>query len=142
MNKREYKVQKPERKAAYEPPEQSGGGQIFDSIFLLILIYLVLLTPIALGLTAGNTETKVPETVSWETLGQNEVMRAQWEKLGMGPKEAAEYICTRFVYEIKPWSLVFTGIVIIGYFFLVLRLSDREYREVIDEHYEKRENDK
>jgi hypothetical protein len=28
-----------------------------------------------------------------------------------------------------------TIIVIVGYFFLLLRLSDREYREVIDERF-------
>jgi hypothetical protein len=136
MAKKEYKVQTPSGKSIYEPPEQSGVGQIFDSIFLLIIIYLVLLTPLALGLTAGNTEKKLPETITWETLGQNQAMQAQWTKLGMGPKEAAEYICTRFVYTVNPGSLIFTGIVIVGYFFLVLRLSDREYREVINEHFD------
>jgi hypothetical protein len=136
MAKKEYKVQTPKEGTIYEPPEQSGGGQIFDSIFLLIIIYLVLLTPLALGLTAGNTKTELPQTITWETLGQNQVMQAQWTKLGMGPKEAAEYICTKFVYEVKAPSLIFTGIVIIGYFFLVLRLSDREYREVINEHFD------
>jgi len=136
MAKKEYKVQASGEKTIYEPPEQSGAGQIFDSIFLLIIIYLVLLFPLALGLTAGNTKTELPQTITWETLGQNQVMQAQWKQLGLGPKEAAEYICTRFVYEVTPVSLIFTGIVIIGYFFLVLRLSDREYREVVNEHFD------
>jgi len=97
MAKKEYKVQASGEKTIYEPPEQSGAGQIFDSIFLLIIIYLVLLFPLALGLTAGNTKTELPQTITWETLGQNQVMQAQWKQLGLGPKEAAEYICTRFV---------------------------------------------
>ena len=48
--KKEYQAPPPKEKQMYEPPEQSGAGQIFDSIFLLIIIYLVLLTPLALGL--------------------------------------------------------------------------------------------
>ncbi|MBW1819471.1 MAG: hypothetical protein JRJ60_20210, partial [Deltaproteobacteria bacterium] len=97
---------------------------------------LVLLTPLALGLTAGNTVTELPETITWETLEQNEVMQAQWTALGIGPEGAAEYICTKYIYEINPLTLIFTAIVIIGYFFLVLRLSDKEYREVINEHFD------
>lgn len=136
MSNREYKTQASGKKADYEPLEQGTAGQIFDSIFCLILIYLVLLAPLALGLTAGETTTELPATITWETLGQNEVMQAQWERLKITPEKAAEYICTKFVYKINPWSLIFTGLVIIGYFVLVLRLSDREYREVINEHFD------
>jgi hypothetical protein len=133
---KEYEAPKGKEKTYYEPPTQSAQGQIFDSIFLLILIYLVLLTPLALGLTAGVTTTEIPENLSWEALGQNEVMQKQWANLGISVEEAAEYICTKFDYTINPISLIFTGIVIIGYFVLVLRLSDKEYREVIDEHFD------
>ena len=120
----------------YEPPKQSTAGQIFDSIFLLIIIYCVLLLPLVLGLTAGVTTTNIPETVTWETLEQNEVMQAQWEKIGIGPKEAAEYILTRFDYTINPISLLFTAVVVVGYFVIVLRFSDREYRDVINEKFD------
>jgi hypothetical protein len=136
MEKQEYQPPKPKEKTIYKPPVQAARGQIFDSIFLLIMIYLVLLLPLALGLTAGKTETKLPETLTWESLGQNEVMQSQWEKLGLSIEEAAEYIGTRFDYTINPWALIVTGIVIIGYFVLVLRLSDREYREVINEKFD------
>jgi hypothetical protein len=136
MEKKEYQPPKPKEKKIYKPPIQTARGQIFDSIFLLILIYLVLLAPLALGLTAGKTETQLPENLTWEALGQNEVMQGQWEKLGLSIEEAAEYIGTRFDYTINPWALIVTGIVIIGYFFLVLRLSDREYREVINEKFD------
>ncbi len=123
-------------KQHYVPPKQGAAGQIFDSVFLLILIYLVLLSPLLLGLTAGSTVTKLPETITWETLGQNEVMQAQWEALDKTPEEAAEYICTRYVYEINPVSLVFTAVVIIGYFLIVLRFSNKEYKEVISEKFD------
>ena len=123
-------------KKHYEPPVQGAGGQIFDSIFLLIIIYCVLLLPLVLGLTAGVTTTEIPDVVSWEILGQNEVMVTQWEKLGHTPQTAAEYILTKFEYDINPMSLIFTAIVIIGYFFIVLRFSDKEYKEVISEKFD------
>ena len=123
-------------KKYYEPPKQSGQGQVFDSVFLLIIIYAVLLVPLVLGLTAGNTVTKAPETISWETLGQNPVMQKQWEKLGMTADKAAEYITARFDYSINPIALLITAVVIIGYFVLMLRLSDKEYKDVIQEKFD------
>ncbi len=136
MEKNESKGPQKKARQYYEPPKQSTAGQVFDSIFLLIIIYCVLLLPILLGLTAGVTKTEIPETVTWETLEQNEVMQAQWAKIGIGPKEAAEYILTKFDYTINPISLLFTAIVIVGYFLIVLIFSDREYKEVISEKFD------
>jgi hypothetical protein len=136
MEKNESKGPQKKEKQYYEPPEQSTAGQIFDSIFLLIIIYCVLLLPLVLGLTVGVTTTEIPETVTWETLEQNEVMQAQWAKIGIGPKEAAEYILTKFDYTINPLSLIFTAIVVVGYFVIVLRFSDREYKDVISEKFD------
>ena len=119
----------------YVPPEQTAVGQIIDSVILLALIYLVLLGPIILGLTAGNTITVMPEVVTWESLGQNPTMVAQWEKLGFNMEEAAEIISQRFDYTIEPIPLVLTALVIFGYFFIMLKMSDKEYREVIEEKF-------
>jgi hypothetical protein len=119
----------------YRPPEQSKAGQIFDSVFLLALVYVVLFAPLVLGLTGGGTTTKTVEQPTWEALGQNETMAAQWEKLGYTPETAAEIITTRFDYSINPLALIITALVIFGYFFFVIRFSDREYREVIDERF-------
>lgn len=119
----------------YKPPEQGKGGQIFDSIFLLALVYVVLFAPLVLGLTGGGTTTKKVEQPTWEALQQNEQMAAQWEKLGYTPETAAELITTRFDYSINPWALLITALVIFGYFFFVVRFSDREYRQVIDERF-------
>ena len=136
MEKNESEGPQKKERQFYEPPAQSTGGQIFDSVFLLIIIYCVLLLPLVLGLTAGVTTTEIPETVTWETLEQNEVMQAQWAKIGIGPKEAAEYILTKFDYTINPLSLIFTAIVVVGYFVIVLRFSDREYKDVISEKFD------
>lgn len=120
----------------YEPPKQSGAGQFFDAVFLLLLVYATLFTPLILGLTGGATVTVAPETITWETLGQNETMQAQWEKLGYTAESAAELITTRFDYSINPLTLILTAAVIIGYFVFMVRVSEKEYREVIRERFE------
>ena len=123
-------------KKQYEPPEQTAGGQIFDSVILLILIYVVLLLPIVFGLTAGNTVTQMPETVTWESLGQNPTMVAQWEKLGFTMEEAAEIISERFDYSFTAGPLILTAVVVVGYFVMLLIMSDKEYKDVISEKFD------
>ena len=120
----------------YIPPVQSNIGQIFDSIFLLALVYIALFIPLVLGLTGAGGTDNVPKTINWETLGQNAVMQAQWEKLGYTPKTAAEMITHRFDYTIDPLMLIVTGLVILGYFIFMIKVSDKEYREVIREKFD------
>lgn len=134
----------------YDPPSQSGMGQLFDSIFLMALVYAALFLPIILGLTGGETMQVLPEGVTrteaadgavawsgltWEALGQNETMQAQWEKLGYDIESAADLITTRFNYEIRwiPFLLTIAGV--IGYFVFMVRMSEKEYREVIAEKF-------
>ena len=123
-------------KPRYEPPKQSGAGQFFDSAFLLVLVYVALFTPLILGLTGAGSTNVMPETVNWETLEQNEVMQGQWEKLGYTPDTAAEIITTKFDYSIDPLMLLLTAAVIIGYFVFLVRVSDKEYRDVIAEKFD------
>lgn len=134
----------------YDPPRQSGLGQFIDSAFLMALVYIALLMPILLGLTGGETRTVLPDGVarteaadgtvtweglSWEALDQNPTMQAQWEKLGYDLESAAELITTRFDYEIRPFALLITAAVIIGYFVFLVVMSEKEYREVIAEKF-------
>lgn len=123
--------------ARYEPPKQSGGGQLFDSLFILVLVYASLMLPLIVDIggedTAAEAAAAAPQT--WEELGQNEVMAGQWEKLGYTPESAAEIITSRFDYTIDPLWLAITAAVIIGYFVMMLRLSDKEYREVLNEKF-------
>lgn len=125
---------------AYKPPEQGKLGQAFDSIFLLALVYIVLFTPLVLGLTGGGHTVQEVDEMSWEALGQNETMAGQWEKLGFTPESAAELITTRFDYSINPIALVITALVIIGYFVFLVKFSDREYRDVIAERFENQDD--
>ncbi len=121
----------------YKPPKQSGMGQLFDSVFLLICVYVSLLLPIVVDFGGDGGEEAAGEAAShtWESLGQNATMQAQWEKLGMDANQAAEIITNRFDYTIEPVSLALTAAVIIGYFVFLLKVSDNEYRDVLDEKF-------
>lgn len=139
----------------YNPPKQSTSGQVVDVITVLGLVFLALFLPLWLeiavpsrveklpdGVTyavetaADGTESKVWTGLTWESLGQNEVMRQQWEKLGYTPESAADIITMPFQYDIDYLGILITAIVIIGYYVYVLRVSDKEYREVIREKFD------
>ncbi|MBU0604349.1 MAG: hypothetical protein KKD25_18330 [Gammaproteobacteria bacterium] len=118
----------------YQPPVQKGFGQFIDSMVLLVLVYLSLLAPLVLGGTASEAEADIADTAAtWQALEQNETMQAQWEKLGYTPETAEPIVTKKFHYEVEPVSLGITVAVIVAYFFFMLKVSDREYREVINE---------
>lgn len=129
----------------YEPPRQSGVGQLIDSILLMVFVFGSLMLSLFyenilsfIGLGGGDAETAAAAgQVTWESLGQNDVMQAQWEKLGYGVEDAAALINDRFDYTIDPLALIVTAIVIIGYFVFLFRASDKEYREVLREKFDK-----
>jgi hypothetical protein len=120
----------------YRPPVQSKLGQVVDVIVLLVLTFSALYLPLYLGL-AGRTASPNPqENPSWESLGQNETMVERWNQLGYAdPASAQDIITSRFDYSFSALSLIVMIIVVVGYFVLMFRLSDREYREVIAEKF-------
>ncbi|MBK9079797.1 MAG: hypothetical protein WBP38_06285 [Hyphomicrobium sp.] len=123
----------------YEPPKQSVAGQLFDSIFLLILVFVALFAPLEMGLAGGGkTELAVADKTTWVGLGQNAVQQAQWEKLGMTPETAAGIITSRFDYSFDVTALIITLVVVVGYFLLLFRFSKIEYRDVIEERFGKK----
>jgi len=120
----------------YVPPKQSGWGQALDCIFVLALVYVCLLLPLLMG--GGASTYTVPgaqDNPTWESLHQNPTMVQQWNKLDMGPKEAGELINTRFDYDFNWLALIVTAAVIIGYFVILLIMSKKEYRDVINEAF-------
>ena len=127
-------------KQNYTPPNQGMFGQIFDSILILVLVYASLMLPLLMKEKAAPSAepAAAAEVVvnTWESLGQNEVMQAQWVKLGFDPDKAAAIINHRFDYTIDPMMLIITIIVVVGYFAVVLKVSDKEYREVIAEKFD------
>jgi hypothetical protein len=124
----------------YEPPKQKGIGQFVDSVFLLVLVYLSLLAPLLLAGKPAHQPPPAQEQAqaaapTWENLQQNEVQAAQWQKLGYTPETAKPIIEDRFDYTIKPFDLILTIVVILGYFLFLFRWSNREYKEVIAERF-------
>jgi hypothetical protein len=132
---------------AYNPPKQSGIGQIIDSVIILVLLFICLLVPFLWKkhLAAVATEAPAAEAAvvaaepTWEDLKQTPVQAQQWEKLGKKPADAKGLIETQFDFDadLRSWKLPVTVVVIVAYFFFLLRISDREYREVIDEKFGK-----
>ena len=118
--------------AKYIPPVQSKIGQLIDVIVLLILAVGALYIPLWMGL-AGSSKVPVPmENPTWEALGQNPTMVEQWNKLGFADAaSAADMITARFDYSFSWASLIVMVVVILGYFLLMMRFSESEYREVI-----------
>jgi len=123
----------------YEPPVQSSAGQMFDSLVVLVLVYASLLAPLLFKAAAEPPKTDDKAVPTWESLNQTPAMVEQWEKLGVKVEAAAPMITNRFDYTIKPISLLLTFIVIVGYFVFVLRVSEKEYREVIRERFDSSE---
>jgi hypothetical protein len=135
----------------YVPPKQSVAGQLFDVAFLLALVFGALFLPIWLGIAVPSRVEKLPEGVTykmaadgktkewsgltWEKLGQNKTMQAQWEKLGYTVESAADIITQPFDYDIDAVGVLITGGVIVGYFLFLLLMSGREYRQVIAEKF-------
>jgi predicted PurR-regulated permease PerM len=135
----------------YIPPKQSIAGQLFDVAFLLTLVFCALFLPIWLGIAVPSRVEKLPEGVSyttkadntkvwkgltWEKLGQNPTMQAQWVKLGYTKESAADIITQPFDYTIDVGGVAITGIVILGYFLFMLFISRREYKQVIAEKFD------
>ena len=121
---------------AYKPPKQSLAGQIVDVAVLLVLTVGALYLPLYMGL-AGAAKTPVPiENPTWEALGQNEAEQSQWAALGFPDAASANDIITaRFDYTFSWVALIVMVVAVVGYFILVVRLSDKEYREVIQERF-------
>ncbi|HEY4164468.1 MAG TPA: hypothetical protein VGM59_15485 [Dongiaceae bacterium] len=140
----------------YIPPQQSRGGQIFDVVLLLALVFLALFLPLWLQIAVPSRVEKLPAGVTyttatdatsgattktwtgltWEALGQNPTMQQQWEKLGYTAESAADIITQPFEYDIDYWGILVTAAVILSYYVFILWASKKEYREVIREKFE------
>jgi predicted PurR-regulated permease PerM len=122
-------------KAHYVPKIQSGLGQFIDCILVLVLVYASLYAPLFMqGKDVGSTQTSAQKP-SWQSLKQNNYEAGQWQKLGYTPEQAQPIIESKFEYSISWPVLGLTALVIIGYYFFMLKVSDKEYREVIREKF-------
>lgn len=127
-------------KKNYTPPNQGMFGQIFDTILVLVLVYASLMVPLLFKAAAKAEDAAAVAAAavkaSWESLGQNAIQQAQWIKLGYDPEKAATLINSRFDYTIDPMMLIITIAVVGGYFLFMLKVSDKQYREVIAEKFD------
>ena len=123
----------------YQPPTQSRVGQIVDVVVLLVLSIGALYLPLYLNLAGRAASPHPQDAPTWDSLGQNPSMVERWNALGFAdPASAQDIITSRFDYSFNPLSLVAMVVVVLGYFVMLLRLSEREYRDVIAEKFEER----
>ena len=68
-------------------------------------------------------------------MGQTPAQAAKYEALGYSPESAHDLILARFDYSFSVGALLLMIAVIAVYYFLILRYSELEYREVISEKF-------
>ncbi len=122
--------------AHYQPPTQGKASQLFDVIVLVILTVGALFVPLWMGMAgAAKTVAEPVSDATWEALGQNAAQAAKYEALGYTPETAHDLILARFDYSFSVTALLTMIAVILLYYFLILRFSEVEYREVISEKF-------
>ena len=123
--------------ARYTAPTQGFFGQIIDVVVLIVLIVGALRLPLWLGLAGSSKVPNPVENPTWESLGQNAVMVEKWNALGFADAAAAHAMITaRFDYSFTWTGVAVMVVVIVGYFWMLLRFSESEYRDVIAEKFD------
>lgn len=122
--------------ARYSPPKQSKLSQLFDVIVLMTMTFGALYAPLYLNMAGGSKTAPEVTDPTWESLGQNATQVAQYNALGFtDPAAIAPVILARYDYSFTFGALAAMIVVIVGYYVLMLRLSEKEYREVISEKF-------
>jgi hypothetical protein len=122
--------------AKYTPPEQSRRRQWFDIAFVVAAIFLALWLPLKANWIGATKVLEKIENPTWETLKQTPVQVEQWIKLGYADAAAAhDIIQNKWDYSINWTTLILLTVALVGYFVFLFMASDREYREVINEHF-------
>jgi hypothetical protein len=122
--------------AHYTPPVQGKASQLIDVVILVVLTVGALFVPLWLNMAGAAKSVAAPvANPTWETLGQNAAQAAKYEALGYTPESAHDLILARFDYSFSVAALLTMIAVIVLYYFLILRFSEVEYREVISEKF-------
>lgn len=146
-------------KTPYQPPEQSAAGQLFDSLFVILLVaatllgclYLTVLSaapppeaaPAAAAAAAAPADpaaavtVEAPAAKAAEPSAQDKIKAERFAALGWDAARVAEREAAIAAksYSIDWSMLLLTALVVIGYFSFLVRASDKELREVIDERF-------
>ena len=122
--------------AHYQPPKQGKASQLIDVVVLVVLTVGALFVPLWMGMAgAAKTVAEPVANATWEALGQNAAQAVKYEALGSTPESAHDLILARFDYSFSVTALLTMVAVILLYYFLILRFSETEYREVISERF-------
>ena len=129
----------------YEPPRQSAAGQLRDSLIILGLVFIVLfgVTFIVQSDPAGGGE-EAPKPLA--ELPINATERQQYETMierGVTDLEAVNAaVAANYErddkYEINWLLLALTVASVLLYLTVVVRMSLKEYREVVRERFDTR----
>ena len=127
----------------YEPPKQSGRGQIVDSLIILVLLFAVLFgVTYYVQSSASSAEEKntpiaeLPITAAEKQQYQTMVDEEIVDLPTVNAQVAASYKRSGSdKYPISLWKLLLTIVVIGGYLVFVYMVSFKEYREVIRERF-------
>jgi hypothetical protein len=140
-------------KTPYQPPEQSAAGQLFDSLFVIVLVaatllgclYLTVLSaapapaaaPAAVDAPAAAVAAEAPAAKAAEPSAQDKIKSERFAALGWDAARVAEREAAIAAksYSIDWSMLLLTVLVVIGYFSFLVRASDKELREVIAERF-------
>jgi hypothetical protein len=127
----------------YVPPKQSRRGQVFDSVFILLLLFAVLF-----GVTYYSNSAAAPTTSKAKPLAKLPITQTEREQYqrsideglvdlkGVNDQVAASTPKPGSKqYPISPLAFVITFAVIGAYLLFVYLMSFREYREVIRERF-------
>ena len=125
--------------AKYIPPAQGKISQLIDVGVILVLTIITLYLPTWLKLAGASKVANTATNPTWESLGQNATMVEKWNLLGYpDAASAADTITARFDYSFSAFSLIAMIVVVVGYYVLILRFSESEYREVIAEKFDEK----
>ena len=167
-------------KTPYQPPEQSAAGQLFDSLFVILLVaatllgclYLTVLSsapppeaaPAAAAAAdpaapaaavtapadpaapaaatsadapAAAVAAEAPAAKAAEPSAQDKIKAERFAALGWDAARVAEREAAIAAksFSIDGSMCLLTALVVIGYFSFLVRASDKELREVIDERF-------
>lgn len=128
---------------------QSGRSQFADAAVLLVLLFVTLFatTWIVERTTTADTGAATTEIKSVDELPLSAAEKQQYKSIvdqGMADEKAVnEQVAANAPstdkYPINPLLLVVTVLLLVGYLGFVYRMSFKEYREVIEHKFGKRE---
>jgi hypothetical protein len=134
--------------SATQRRKQSGRSQFVDALVILVLLFVTLFaTTWILERTSASASTTATSGKPIDQLPLTGAERRQYHRMadhGMvdrktADQQVAENKPNDHEYPINPWLLLVTGLLLAGYLGFVYRTSFKEYREVINQKFGRRQ---